>query len=80
MSLASKFFCVLGLEPCVLDSTSAKNRKTESFYVVYTTVMYIVYMIMLYRHYIIRGPFVMFEVEYLWKDWVKKDGVDVNLV
>ena len=23
LSLASKFFCVLGLEPCVLDSTSA---------------------------------------------------------
>ena len=37
-------------------------------------------MIMLYGHYIIRGPYVMFEVEYLWKGWVKKDGVDVNLV
>ena len=23
LSLASDFFCVLGLEPCVLDSTSA---------------------------------------------------------
>ena len=42
--------------------------------------MYIAYMIMLYRHYIIRGPYVMFEVEYLWKGWVMKDGVDVNQV
>ena len=25
LSLASDFFCVLGLEPCVLDSTSAAN-------------------------------------------------------
>ena len=25
LSLASDFFCVLGLEPCVLDSTSAKK-------------------------------------------------------
>ena len=25
LSLASDFFCVLGLEPCVLDSTSAKE-------------------------------------------------------
>ena len=37
-------------------------------------------MIMLYRHYIIRGPYVMCEVEYLWKGGVKKDGVDVNLI
>ena len=27
LSLASKFFCVLGLEPCVLDSTSATDIK-----------------------------------------------------
>ena len=25
LALASDFFCVLGLEPCVLDSTSANN-------------------------------------------------------
>ena len=25
LSLASDFFCVLGFEPCVLDSTSVRN-------------------------------------------------------
>ena len=26
LALASDFFCVLGLEPCVLDSTSAREE------------------------------------------------------
>ena len=26
----------------------------------------------------IRGPDVMFEVEYLWNGWVKKNGVNAN--
>ena len=32
------------------------------------------------KNYNIRGPHVMFEVEYLWNGWVKKDGVNVNVV
>ena len=32
------------------------------------------------KNYNIRGPDVVFEVEYLWNGWVKKDGVNVNLV
>ena len=28
----------------------------------------------------IRGPYVVFEVKYLWSGWVKKDGVNANLV
>ena len=28
----------------------------------------------------IRGPDVVFEAEYLWNGWVKKDGVNANLV
>ena len=30
LSLASDFFCVLGLEPCVLDSTSAFYRENRN--------------------------------------------------
>ena len=32
------------------------------------------------KTYNIRGPDVVFEVEYLWNDSVKKDGVNANLV
>ena len=28
LALAPDFFCVLGLEPCVLDSTSGRNAHT----------------------------------------------------
>ena len=31
LSLASEFFCVLGLKPCVLDSTSDKNHVIKVF-------------------------------------------------
>ena len=30
--------------------------------------------------YNIRGPDVVFEVEYFWNDRVKKDGVNFNLI
>ena len=32
------------------------------------------------KNYNIRGPDVVFEVEYLWNGWVKKDGINANLV
>ena len=32
------------------------------------------------KDYNIKAPYVVFEVEYLWNGWVKKDGVNVNLV
>ena len=32
LSLASDFFCVLGLEPCVVDSTSGKYFKMSCFF------------------------------------------------
>ena len=28
----------------------------------------------------LKGPDVVFEVEYLWNGWVKKDGVNANPV
>ena len=30
--------------------------------------------------YNIRGPDVVFEVEYLWNGWIKMNGVNANLV
>ena len=32
------------------------------------------------KNYNIRVPYTVFEVEYLWNGWVKKDGVNANLV
>ena len=30
--------------------------------------------------YSVRGPDVVFVVESIWNDWVKKDGINANLV
>ena len=32
------------------------------------------------KNYYIRGPYVVFEVEYLWNGSVKKNGVNANVV
>ena len=32
------------------------------------------------KNYNISGHYVVFEVEYLWNGWVKKNGVNVNFV
>ena len=33
-----------------------------------------------FKQNISRGPYVVFEVEYLWNSWIKEDGANANLV